>query len=60
MKKYIIKWNCGYGDSYAEVEAENEDKATGLAYEEWREEAERNADYSVVGEATDELREEYL
>lgn len=60
MPNYIVKWNIGYGDNYEEVEAENEDKANELAYENWREEAENNADYGVLGEATDELREEYL
>ena len=60
MKKYIIKWNAGYGDEYSEIEAENEEEAQNYAYEEWREEAESQADYGVVGEATEELREEYL
>ena len=55
MPKYIVSWNAGYGDSYEEVEAADEQ-----AYELWKEEAESNADYKVIGEATDELREEYL
>jgi hypothetical protein len=60
MKKYIIKWNCGYGDNYDEIEAENEKEANMAAYEAWREDAENNADYDVIGEATDELRQDYL
>ena len=58
--KYIIKWNAGYGDSYEEVDARNETVAEGIARDKWKEEVESNADYGVVGEATDELREEYL
>jgi hypothetical protein len=60
MKKFIIKWNAGYGENYIEIEAENEEKAIERAYEEWKEDVECNADYGVVGEATDELREDYL
>ena len=60
MPKYIIKWNAGYGESYLEVEVENEEAAQKWAYEEWREEAETNADYGVMGESTEELRDRYL
>jgi hypothetical protein len=60
MPKYIIKWNAGYGDSYDEVEAENEEKALEYAYESWKEEVEANADYDVIGEWTEELAEDYL
>jgi hypothetical protein len=60
MKKYIIYWDAGYGNNYSEVDAESEDKAVEMAYEEWKEEAESQADYGVVGEATDELRNDYL
>lgn len=59
MKKYIIKWNTGYGDNYDEVEAESEDDARDKAYDAWKEEAESNADYEVVGESTEELREDF-
>lgn len=58
--KFIIKWNAGYGEDYLEVEAENEEAALNQAHDQWKEEVECNADYGVVGEATDELREEYL
>ncbi len=54
MKKFIIKYNSGYGDTYEEVEAEKE------AYDIWRQEVEENADYEVVGESTQELRDDYL
>jgi len=59
MKEYIIMWNAGYGESYMLVKADSLEEAQELAYEEWREEAERNSDYAVVGEATKELKEEY-
>ena len=58
--KFIIKWNAGYGDTYEEVNAPNETVAEGIAHDRWKEEAESNADYGVIGKATDELREEYL
>ena len=58
--KFIIKWNAGYGDEYAEIDADTEDEATAYAYDQWKEDVESNADYGVIGEATDELREEYL
>jgi hypothetical protein len=60
MKKYIIMWDAGYGENYVEIEAENEKQANQDAYECCREEAESNANYKVLGEATDELRDEYL
>lgn len=47
MKKWIITWNCGYGDTHEEVECETFDEALKMAYEEWREEAESQADYSA-------------
>ena len=59
-KRYIIQWNAGYGDNYEEIEAEDERNAQEVAYEAWKEDAENNADYGVIGEATDELRDEYL
>lgn len=60
MPQYIIHINYGYGDEYEEISAENEEEANLADYERWREEAENQADYKVVGEATDDLREEYL
>jgi len=59
MKKYIIRYNSGYGDNYETVEAENEEKANDIAYEAWREDAESQADYDVIGEYTKELGEDY-
>jgi len=58
--KFIISWDAGYGDSHEEVDVENEEEALKWAYENWKEEAESSAVYGVVGEATDELREEHL
>ena len=59
MTEYIVRWNCGYGDSVDIVNAKNEEDAEEEAYKLWREEAESNADYEVIGEATDELKEEH-
>ncbi len=62
MPKYIIKWNCGYGDNYEEIEADSLEEANKMAYEQWEEDAGSSADYGVVEgkEATDEMRENYL
>lgn len=60
MPSYIIEWDAGYGMSYDEVEAENREEASKIAYENWREDSESQAVHSVVGEATDELRKDYL
>lgn len=32
MPQYIINWDCGYGDSYEIVEANDSDEAEKLAY----------------------------
>lgn len=47
MRKFIITWNAGYGESHQVIEAETQDIANEEAYERWREEAESNADYSA-------------
>lgn len=57
--KYIIKWDVGYGPNFDVVDAVDEDAATNMAYEEWREEAEQNADYGAVP-WTQELEDESL
>ena len=59
-KAFIIKWNCGYGPMYDEVEATSMQEAQDIVYEAWREDAETQADYEVIGLATEELREMYL
>ena len=46
--KFIIRWNAGYGDDYEVVEAENAEQAQNMAYEQWREDAESNADYEAM------------
>ena len=56
--KFIIMWNCGYGPMHETVEAKDEDHASEMAYEYWKEDAESNADYNVVGEWTEELAED--
>lgn len=48
MTKYIIRWDIGYGCSYKIVEADDEDEAQDLAYEQWREDAENSADYGIL------------
>lgn len=58
MPKYIVKWNAGYGEEFEEVEADNEDTATRIAYANWKEDVESNASYSTVGISTHELKEE--
>lgn len=58
MKKYIITWNAGYGEEFTEIEVEREEDAQEAAYKYWREDVENNADYDVIGESTDDLREE--
>jgi hypothetical protein len=45
MEKFIVVWNCGYGPSAKVVEAESLDEAETLAWENWKEEAEMDADY---------------
>lgn len=60
LKKYIIRWNYGYGDMFLEVEAIDSNDATMIAYEYWREDVENNADYECLGLSTEELRREYL
>ena len=58
MKRFIIQWNTGYGDSYDVVEAENQEDARIIAYEVWRDEVESNADYSAEP-YTKKLAEDY-
>lgn len=47
MPKFIITWDGGYGDVSEVVEAENLDKAVDIAYEQWKEEVESNANYGA-------------
>ncbi len=58
--KFIIKYDYGYGESYDCVEADSRDEAENIAYIEWKEGAEANADYGVIGEWTQKLEDEYL
>jgi hypothetical protein len=60
MAKFIVRWDAGYGDDYEVVEAENEEEALSDAHDFWKETVEANADYEVIGEATDELLEEHI
>ncbi len=58
--RFIIKYDYGYGENYDCVEANNEEEAEQLAYLEWREGAEAQADYGIVGKWTQELEDLYL
>jgi hypothetical protein len=60
MNKYIIKWDAGYGENYEIVEAESIQEADEAAYQICLEEMQMNMEYGVVGEATNELIEEYI
>jgi len=60
MKKFIIKYNYGYGEEIEVVDAEDELEAKNIAYEYWKAGAENEAVYGVIGEATKELLEEHL
>jgi len=57
--EYLIKWNAGLGDKFKVVKAIDEEEAEREAYDSWREEAENEAEYEVIGIATDELLQEY-
>ena len=59
MKEYVIQWDAGFGQSREVVKTENEEEAEKIAYEYCKEDFESHADYFIVGEATDELKEEY-
>lgn len=58
MKQYIITWDLGYGESAELIEADSYDKALEIAYLQWKDEAESQADYGVL-EATEENKEDY-
>ena len=57
--KYIIQWNSGYGNMYETIEVETEEEAKGYAYEQWRQDAEDNADYGIQCEWSEEAAEDY-
>ena len=59
MPQYIIKWDMGLGESYLEVDAKDKKEALELSYEEAKAEFEDNVLYSVIGIATDKLRDEF-
>lgn len=60
LKNYIVRWNTGFGNNYEEIQDVTLEDANEAASELWRDEAESDPDYEVVGEATDEMREELL
>ena len=46
-KKYRIWWNAGYGESSDVIEAETEEEAEQIAYQNWLYDAESEADYGA-------------
>jgi hypothetical protein len=58
MPKYLITWNCGYGENWEVQEHETQEAANAAAYERWREDAENNADYAART-VTPEIIEDY-
>jgi len=59
LKEYVICWSIGFGDNFDIVQAPNAEEAQNVAYEAAREEFESSCSYECLGEATDELKEEY-
>ena len=57
VRKFIIAWDAGFGPSYETVEAETLEKATRHAYEQWREEAEGQSEYSAEEWTADRAEE---
>lgn len=57
MKKWIITWNVGYGDSHLIIEADTKEAADQQAFECAREEFENSATYGAE-EYSEELAEE--
>lgn len=57
MKKWIIRWNSGFGDSYEVYEANSKEEADKIACDCWHDEVESNADYEAI-EYTEENAEE--
>ncbi len=47
MAKYIIKWNCGYGDEVLVIDAENYEDARDEAAATWQQEIQDYADYDA-------------
>ena len=58
MKKYIIRYNSGYGDMYEVIEADDDEEAEKAAYQAWRDDVENQADYEAL-DWTEELAEDY-
>lgn len=58
MPKYLIEWNAGYGYNRDVVEASHIDEAQEIAYREWKDEAESNAEYAAQP-LTQEIADEH-
>jgi len=60
LNKYIVKWNAGWGERYAEVEAINEFDASYQAAVLCEEEFDNKMEYDVMGLSTDKLKKEFV
>jgi len=56
-KTYLIRWDAGYGDMHDVVHTTDEETAVGWAYDEWKDEVERQADYDAVLATRENLEE---
>ena len=56
MDKYLITWNCGYGEEFDVVEAETFNMAMKMAYNTWWENLDQDYNAKLL---TDNLIEEY-
>jgi len=45
MPRYMKFWNAGFGESFEEAGSDNQAGAIEEAYQDWKDEAEGNADY---------------
>lgn len=48
MMKYIITWDAGYGKRHEIIEVDSQEEADQWAYDNWKEEAEINANYDAA------------
>ena len=58
MPWYKIRHNAGYGDTVELEQCDNDDTAVNVAYNNWKDEAENNADYSATELTRDDVIEE--
>lgn len=56
--KYLVTWNCGYGENWEVVDVETQEEAYQAARDYWKEDVESNADYNAKP-LTEELKIDY-